>query len=517
MTLRTPSLTPSTVPTASKPAPIRIACLLNSASERSNLAFLREGAVPTLAERKSIYEDLDNLEVEIQRVDDEITRLQALREQIRAQLALSRAMVAPVRRLPPELLALIFLEHADEFPEDERTLITTITVASVSATWRWVACNVPELWTHISLAPTAASTYPHLELCLSRSGSSLLHVHGEQALGTALKAQITRLLPEAHRWKTLSLHHDYLYELPGILTCALPCLERAVVRIPVLRRHRSEPDVKHLVLDFLADAPRLRDLTLWAYEFREQFVLTLPPSCALTTLSLKSSTYDLRCVMPFIRQCSGTLRHLSLHLSNRCASESAFQSERRIEMPQLTSLDIGRDACRLLSCLSMPRLVAITMRCGADSLDPMLELFAEGGASPRTIRDLFLTNLPNSTHLPFSDVRIVRSLLHFLQIAQDLRTFTMDLGPGGSISTNTVVSVRRVVYRIVSLGLLPNLTEITIRTGGHSAPSRLRRLVREMMHARAAPSTINGRDVVVLERVVTDFDYASEAEQEVDG
>ena len=65
--------------------------------------------------------------------------------------------------------------------------------------------------------------------------------------------------------------------------------------------------------------------------------------------------------------------------------------------------------------------------------------------------------------------------------------------------------------------LLPNLTEITIRTGGHSAPSRLRRLVREMMHARAAPSTINGRDVVVLERVVTDFDYASEAEQEVDG
>ncbi|KAI4294472.1 hypothetical protein K525DRAFT_154069, partial [Schizophyllum commune Loenen D] len=125
--------------------PIRIACLLNSASERSNLAFLREGTVPTLADRKPIYEDLDNLEVALQHVDDDITRLQALREQIRTQLALTRAMVAPVRRLPPELLALIFLEHAGEFPEYERSLITTTTASGVSATWRWTACSVREL------------------------------------------------------------------------------------------------------------------------------------------------------------------------------------------------------------------------------------------------------------------------------------------------------------------------------------------------------------------------------------
>ncbi|KAI5830879.1 hypothetical protein K523DRAFT_319526 [Schizophyllum commune Tattone D] len=93
----------------------------------------------------------------------------------------------------------------------------------------------------------------------------------------------------------------------------------------------------------------------------------------------------------------------------------------------------------------------------------------------------------------------------------------MDIDSGGSISTYTVVSVGRVVGKIMSEGLLPNLTEITIRTGSHSAPSALQGLVRDMVRARAAPRTINGRDVVVLERVVTDFDYASEAEQEVDG
>ncbi|KAL1749886.1 hypothetical protein FB107DRAFT_224778 [Schizophyllum commune] len=493
--------------------PTPITCLLSSTSERSNPAFLREGTVPTPGDRTPIYEDLGNLEAEVQRVDEEIARLQTLREQIEAQLALSRAMVAPVRRLPPELLARIFLEHADEFPEAERTLITTTTAAGVSATWRWVACSVSGLWTHISLAPTAASTYPHLVLCLSRSGSSLLHIHGEQALDTALKAQITRLLPEAHRWKTLSLHQDYLYELPDILKCALPCLERAVVRIPILRRHRSEPDVKHFVLDFLADAPRLHNLTLWAYEFREQFVLTLPLACALTTLSLESSTCDLRCVMPFIRQCSGTLRHLSLHLPTR--NVSAFRSERRIEMPQLTSIDIGRDACRMLSCLYMPRLATITMRCGPDSFVFILQLFEEGNACPRTIHNFHIVEF-SCDHLRFSDPQVLQRLVHLLRTLDDMSTFTMDISWGVLLYFDAFVPAEVVVYRIVRLGLLPNLTEITIRTGGHSAPSRLRRLVREMMHARAAPSTINGRDVVVLERVVTDFDYASEAEQEVD-
>ncbi|KAL1700271.1 hypothetical protein EV121DRAFT_214530 [Schizophyllum commune] len=148
--------------------PTPIACLLSSTSERSNLAFLREGTVPTLAERKPIYEDLDNLEAELQRVDDDVARLQALREQIRTQLALSRAMVAPVRRLPPELLARIFLEHVDGYPDAERTSYATTTLAKVSATWRWVACSVPGLWTHITLTSIEGSVYPRLEVCLFR-------------------------------------------------------------------------------------------------------------------------------------------------------------------------------------------------------------------------------------------------------------------------------------------------------------------------------------------------------------
>ncbi|KAL1675957.1 hypothetical protein EV122DRAFT_280617 [Schizophyllum commune] len=507
--LASPSLTPSTVPTAPKPAPIRISCPLNSASERSNLAFLREGTVPTLAERKLIYEDLDNLEVELQRVDDEITRLQALREQIKTQLALSCAMIAPVRRLPPELLARIFLEHARGFVEREWSLVIATTVAGVSATWRRVACSAPEFWTHISLAPIVAFTYSHLELCLSRSGSSLLHIHGEGATGEALRKQIIRLLPEAHRWKSLSLGHGYLFKLSGILACALPCLERANLRIPSLLRQYTDPDVKHLALNFLADAPRLHDLTLWTDEFREGFVLTLPASCALTTLPLKSLACDLRCVMPLIQQCSGTLQHLSLHLSPR--NRSAFQPDQRIEMPRLISLDTGKDGSELLYCFRMPRLAEITMP--TYSLLSMLEFFADGGASPQNIRELRLTQF-NSKHLCCSDPEAEQRLLHFLQLLEHLCTFTMDMGWGRLTYPEAFVPIEVIVGKIASEGLLPSLTEITIRGDMHPGPTFTER-VREMMRARAVQSTIDGRDVAALERVVEDFGYAFEPE--VDG
>ncbi|KAI4294467.1 hypothetical protein K525DRAFT_281220 [Schizophyllum commune Loenen D] len=489
--------------------PIPIARLLKSANERSNLAFLREGAVPTLADRKPIYEDLDNLEAELQRVDDDIARLQALREQIRTQLALSRAMVAPVRRLPSELLARIFLEHARGFVERDWSLVIATTVAGVSATWRRVACSAPEFWTHIPLASIVASTYSHLELCLSRSGSSLLHIHGEGATGEALRKQIIRLLPEAHRWKTLSLRHGYLFKLSGILACALPCLERANLRIPSLLRQYTDPDVKHLALNFLADAPRLHDLTLWTDEFREGFVLTLPASCALTTLSLKSLACDLRCVMPLIQQCSGTLQHLSLHLSPR--NRSAFQPDQRIEMPRLISLDTGKDGSELLYCFRMPRLAEITMP--TYSLLSMLEFFADGGASHQNIRELRLTQF-NSKHLCCSDPEAEQRLLHFLQLLEHLCTFTMDMGWGRLTYPEAFVPIEVIVGKIASEGLLPSLTEITIRGDMHPGPTFTER-VREMMRARAVQSTIDGRDVAALERVVEDFGYAFEPE--VDG
>ncbi|KAI4294469.1 hypothetical protein K525DRAFT_212586, partial [Schizophyllum commune Loenen D] len=127
--------------------PIPTTCLLERAARRANLEYLRNGVSPILLEDiKSIHDDDASLVAELQRVDEEVTRLQILRERIRSQLAVSRTMVAPIRRLPPELLAHIFLEFANTSPNSCRTRTVSNTVACVSANWRAVAQSVPDLW-----------------------------------------------------------------------------------------------------------------------------------------------------------------------------------------------------------------------------------------------------------------------------------------------------------------------------------------------------------------------------------
>ncbi|KAL1700274.1 hypothetical protein EV121DRAFT_185633, partial [Schizophyllum commune] len=126
--------------------PVRTACVLQLAATRANLEYLRNGVAPILFEDiKAIKDDYASLELELQHVDDEISRLQVLREQLRTQLAISRTTVVPIRRLPPELLAQIFIEVANTSVDAYCTRTISSTVACACKTWRAVAHSVPNL------------------------------------------------------------------------------------------------------------------------------------------------------------------------------------------------------------------------------------------------------------------------------------------------------------------------------------------------------------------------------------
>ncbi|KAI5889024.1 uncharacterized protein SCHCODRAFT_01038978, partial [Schizophyllum commune H4-8] len=123
--------------------PVQTTCPLERAATRANIGYLRSGVAPLLPEEiKFIKDDSANLESELHHVDEEIARLQALRDQIRKQLAISRTMVAPIRRLPPELLAHIFTALADTSTDSCRTRTISTTIACVSTNWRAVARSV---------------------------------------------------------------------------------------------------------------------------------------------------------------------------------------------------------------------------------------------------------------------------------------------------------------------------------------------------------------------------------------
>ncbi|KAL1699645.1 hypothetical protein EV121DRAFT_295984 [Schizophyllum commune] len=83
-----------------------------------------------------------------------LLRLRNMRDRMVSQLALLRALLAPVRRLPPEILAeivlflIVLLRGEDEADE---LLVMNSTVARVCAFWRQVAYTTPRLWTHLTM------------------------------------------------------------------------------------------------------------------------------------------------------------------------------------------------------------------------------------------------------------------------------------------------------------------------------------------------------------------------------
>ncbi|KAJ7587190.1 hypothetical protein C8J56DRAFT_943780 [Mycena floridula] len=107
---------------------------------------------------------------ELLRCDDEIFRLEGLiravekrQEEIGESMALHRAALSPIRRLPAEILRIIFTFYCDigfwetEIFEERRRFCEGVasfepfTLASTCAYWRQIVLDMPSLWTTLML------------------------------------------------------------------------------------------------------------------------------------------------------------------------------------------------------------------------------------------------------------------------------------------------------------------------------------------------------------------------------
>ncbi|TRM60956.1 hypothetical protein BD626DRAFT_503331 [Schizophyllum amplum] len=89
------------------------------------------------------------------------------------------AIVAPVRRLPSELLQAIFVAAVSEETDPELQMRTRLRIACVSYHWRAVALATGEIWTNIACSyvfPSSLRRIPILKLCVERAGSRPLRV-----------------------------------------------------------------------------------------------------------------------------------------------------------------------------------------------------------------------------------------------------------------------------------------------------------------------------------------------------
>ncbi|KAJ7461515.1 hypothetical protein FB451DRAFT_1497381, partial [Mycena latifolia] len=199
-------------------------------------------------------------------IDAQIARLQS---QINAQLRLREAelkkirnysaAIAPIRKLPVELLVdmfLLSLVGADVFLSRKKVF----SLVHVCRHWRQVALNTPHMWaTPVALRPPGIKpTHYYLastKTWLDRSSPLPLSLRiFPQDVDADLTSLMDVLLSVADRWKTIHTPYESLDTFPSLPRNAFPTLEEVSLSV--------RKTVVGLDICAFATAPRLQSVAL---------------------------------------------------------------------------------------------------------------------------------------------------------------------------------------------------------------------------------------------------------------
>ncbi|KAL1693162.1 hypothetical protein GGG16DRAFT_123492 [Schizophyllum commune] len=190
-------------------------------------------------------------------------------------------------------------------------------------------------------------------------------------------------------------------------------------------------------------------------------------------------------------------------------------------MPRLESVDMDGRIHPILKLLRAPRVKSITVRrCQLndnDATTSLLEFLGDAEFAPPDVRHLALLNFHHQPRSSVDDGRVERLILT-LQRLESLRSLSIGVGSGQCNPAMSFAPGASLFDRIREEGLLPNLTDLTVNNGckdGHPHHLDICQSVRKLVESRASPCMINGRNVVAVQRVETDFDVSPEARDTV--
>ncbi|KAJ7118740.1 hypothetical protein C8R44DRAFT_181715 [Mycena epipterygia] len=215
-------------------------------------SFRMKETLPTVSETAAIHDFVRSTDAEIACKERNIVALTASINQLLCEVAQLRrssdqhkAIIAPIRRVPPEVMAEIFMQLAEieadmgkhslalEFDDyiigkpymvRPRPHRTPLIFGEICREWRTIALSSPRLWNTISLqcSTSGANLQANIRICetwLKRPGTTLpLSIRFSQEYQTLLSRRphtqqnidrtrklIAALLPYASRWRFLDL------------------------------------------------------------------------------------------------------------------------------------------------------------------------------------------------------------------------------------------------------------------------------------------------------------------------
>ncbi|KAJ7625959.1 hypothetical protein FB45DRAFT_74094 [Roridomyces roridus] len=177
------------------------------------LSAARENLVPSDEQRASIEQAVAQLQHHLESQEDfENTH------DLRRQIAVFSSLLAPIRRLPPEILSQIWIQPSLDTPAPRSSYIRlprfsgrgTNPVLAVSFHWRAIAVSTPKFWAsfYVDLLGTD-NTARLLELYLERSKQCLLSIRISGG-GPVHPSILKQLIDSSERWVWIRLSSSHL-------------------------------------------------------------------------------------------------------------------------------------------------------------------------------------------------------------------------------------------------------------------------------------------------------------------
>ncbi|KAF7300347.1 hypothetical protein HMN09_00918000 [Mycena chlorophos] len=365
-------------------------------------SILNTNTVPSDAECDEIRALLRPQRPRLAHLNDQVARLQVIlddavraRDELQAAIKAHEALISPMRRVPDDILSVIFLHT---LPTTRETALSRdegpLLLMQVCQYWRALTLAVPRLWSSMHIALPPKNSDPALQLFglkseverWTRRAAAVplsIRVHASRKRypiappssgDSPPSILVESLLPVAHQWGMIHLKVDDVRDL-SVLDKVTPLDAKHLNRFSITLS-RSALGATGYRLPMLG-APALRQL---AYQGRDNCIPATPiwRNLVRLTLSLSrgSSETDHQVLpFPFLAECTALQ---TLHLS---FTRMSFQYGKTVCLPRLQEIHLGEwittepdigTLSQLLARLDMPNLKRLGLhQMGGPVLGPL--------------------------------------------------------------------------------------------------------------------------------------------------
>ncbi|KAL1662573.1 hypothetical protein GGF50DRAFT_58685 [Schizophyllum commune] len=358
------------------------------------------GALPMLENDAAIYDE------QIHRLKGVLRELLSRRDTTKASIKQLRSLLAPVRRLPREILDIICWHSLPDLWDEESVGYCQLAFSQVCHTWREVALMCHPIWARLSLGNYSSKREPWtwavwkdiLETYIHRSGSYPLSIdaypHDGWPSSTGEDVLWECVAKEVHRVSSICLRLSATR--PIRLPQALPALKRLQLGTG------SYEDIPATALDISLQNVSHTLRTLKLFQVHTKWLDVDWSTLRELSFTSPHSTSNEE-TLAALRQCT---RLEALEISMFRLGGGFVDTQPDIVLPRLRRLKTYKATLRLVPLLRLPALQELhaDMRRGYDREVIPQSLVRHGRtlATLRTltVQDLFCTSFPSLRDVP---------------------------------------------------------------------------------------------------------------------